>query len=1044
MIRGTADSEKRALHAEELPAFQGFKLLHLKTQIQELLTQFGRNGLFEEYTKHDVTHLNEMLKIYDWLLPDDTKQTMSPADWLLLVCSTYFHDLGLIITRNEFANRMSSGFSEFRESALQAADTESRDYKAYLDTLTEDAKERFLYQEFVRTYHAARIRSWLQERPDPLLGYDPQLGKELKALLVGLEPVFIADLGIVCESHHLDDLHDTQRYPISRPYGNSGEETANVQFAAIALRAADLLHITRDRTPSIAFRIINPTNPDSQAEWAKQASVRAVRPRLGLNSEGNLAPDAPRDTIEVHAEFTDAEGFFGLNSYITYSEKQLRQCNAWATHSHQQLATGKRFPWRHIDAANIKAQGFIARQFQFTLDQTNILELLTGHTLYNDSGVVVRELVQNALDSVRLQTFTGKCTCPPRVNVHWSSSSQTLEVTDNGTGMTQDIIEQNFLRVGASRYQESSFKREFPGFSAISRFGIGVLSTFMISDEVEVVTCSSEDESAREISLRSVHGQYLIRLFSKEDERISSLIREHGHGTTVRIRIRHSAEISDILSVLKRWIVLPKAEVLYSEDEGATTVVGFTDLANALTDVVKDIREVESISGTLRTVLGDKIEIRTAESDGVQVAYAVSWSPFFQEWSFLTARELQSDRQSAKKETIDNRLGITVQGIRVEPGCPGFKNGSVLAIADVSGSRAPRTNVARTALERTTEFNVFLMGLYRAYCEHLRTEVSEITSDRGSSASKAANQLQFLIAPIDIGFSNQTPVNPQLLVKAFHEVPAFLTESVGVRRLLSIGELEKLGEFITVDSFLIRRVENLLAALPGAVTLEDVARLADGGQMPPWDAELPMVCGVRWGTINRLLYEAWEPKSIDVDEKGSVSAKWTRSNIEQSKRCWWPSTETDDDSSIMGLYRVIASLRRSSRSRARTSAQTFFPLSDVPVNGLDQFDSVIINGCEYVLPHSSLLKMDIGQFSDFRDRLAIISVTRGLFEDQNPREGDAVREYLKEQLLVLNLGGSVSVDGLWTMGNYRLNIFDVSRWDRSYKENNINHIDDFI
>ena len=31
------------------------------------------------------------------------------------------------------------------------------------------------------------------------------------------------------------------------------------------------------------------------------------------------------------------------------------------------------------------------------------VQLLVGHTLYNDSSVVVRELVQNAIDAVKLQ-----------------------------------------------------------------------------------------------------------------------------------------------------------------------------------------------------------------------------------------------------------------------------------------------------------------------------------------------------------------------------------------------------------------------------------------------------------------------------------------------------------------------------------------------------------------------------------------------------------------------------------------------------------------
>lgn len=74
-----AEAERRAIAAEGLPAFSRFKLLHLKTQINEILTQFGRSGLFEEYTKHDLTHLRAMLNIYDWLIPEETKDAISPA-----------------------------------------------------------------------------------------------------------------------------------------------------------------------------------------------------------------------------------------------------------------------------------------------------------------------------------------------------------------------------------------------------------------------------------------------------------------------------------------------------------------------------------------------------------------------------------------------------------------------------------------------------------------------------------------------------------------------------------------------------------------------------------------------------------------------------------------------------------------------------------------------------------------------------------------------------------------------------------------------------
>ena len=102
--------------------------------------------------------------------------------------------------------------------------------------------------------------------------------KELDGLLDALPEAFRRDLGTVCESHHLDDLADLKKYRVSQPYGNTSSATANVQYAAIVLRTVDLLHMTSDRTPSVAFKLISPTDPISQREWAKQTRCAGCPP----------------------------------------------------------------------------------------------------------------------------------------------------------------------------------------------------------------------------------------------------------------------------------------------------------------------------------------------------------------------------------------------------------------------------------------------------------------------------------------------------------------------------------------------------------------------------------------------------------------------------------------------------------------------------------------------------------------------------------------------------------------------------------------------
>ena len=243
---------------------------------------------------------------------------------------------------------------------------------------------------------------------------------------------------MVCESHHLDDLGDLKKYKVFDAFGKSDQEAANVQFAAALLRTADLLHITSDRTPSIAYRIINPTDPISQDEWAKHKAVIRVAPQMRYDKDGKLDLTSQQDTIEVYAYFTDENGFFGLTSYLTYAEHQLRKTNEWI-----RVASNSRFyefPWTNIDQSNIETEGFIKSTFEFTIDQAKILDLLTGHTLYNNTEVVLRELVQNSLDAVRLQTYIDGGVTHGEVHIHWDSDKHVVSVKDNGTGITHRII----------------------------------------------------------------------------------------------------------------------------------------------------------------------------------------------------------------------------------------------------------------------------------------------------------------------------------------------------------------------------------------------------------------------------------------------------------------------------------------------------------------------------------------------------------------------------------------------------------------------------
>jgi molecular chaperone HtpG len=157
-----SNAEHFAKKAEDYPSIFGkVNLTSIRENIGEILKLIGRDGIFREYTLHDASHIDEMLKLVDKLIPADTAAKMKTADWLIIVLSCYFHDLGMLVTKKEFESRINcTEFLAFKTELL--AGDKGKDYDDALEKLKPDEREEFLYQEFVRKHHAERISRWIQ------------------------------------------------------------------------------------------------------------------------------------------------------------------------------------------------------------------------------------------------------------------------------------------------------------------------------------------------------------------------------------------------------------------------------------------------------------------------------------------------------------------------------------------------------------------------------------------------------------------------------------------------------------------------------------------------------------------------------------------------------------------------------------------------------------------------------------------------------------------------------------------------------------------
>lgn len=146
---------------------------------------------------------------------------------------------------------------------------------------------------------------------------------------------------------------------------------------------------------------------------------------------------------------------------------------------------------------------------RFQIDLRGIIELLSGH-LYSGPEVFVRELLQNGVDAIRERvnadpTWNGHIT----FELHTKTRSVPhLVASDNGMGLTEEEVHQFLSTIGQSskRLGRGGQPQDYLG-----QFGIGILSCFVVSDDIVVISQSARPGHAPVEWKAKPDGTYTVR-----------------------------------------------------------------------------------------------------------------------------------------------------------------------------------------------------------------------------------------------------------------------------------------------------------------------------------------------------------------------------------------------------------------------------------------------------------------------------------------------------------------------------------------------------
>lgn len=158
------------------------------------------------------------------------------------------------------------------------------------------------------------------------------------------------------------------------------------------------------------------------------------------------------------------------------------------------------------------------------------MDLLSAH-LYSSPEVYLRELLQNAVDALTARG-TEADDRPVVVECHdRPGAAPIVSVEDEGIGLTVPEVHELLATIGSSSKRDDLLG---PDVDYLGRFGIGLLSCFLVSDDIRVVTRSARGGPG--VSWRGhSDGTYELRELAEGEGRASA-------GTTVWLTARAGLE----------------------------------------------------------------------------------------------------------------------------------------------------------------------------------------------------------------------------------------------------------------------------------------------------------------------------------------------------------------------------------------------------------------------------------------------------------------------------------------------------------------------
>lgn len=426
------------------------------------------NSVFTTYTIHGIKHsINVAEYMFD--LIEDAKE-MSDLELVMLIYAALFHDSGMIVSDQEI-----NGIKN---------DEIFPGGRKYSKVLEKYGDNKVALQECIRPVHGSRVKDFI----DSLM----ETNSKIFLIPETTNIFFHRELELICRSHCEDFswiIKNLKHDIIKNQYN------LNAQFIAILLRIGDYLDIDEQRAPFYLYKYLKP-NDYSDLEWSQHFLIENYN-KICFNEKTGLKEivfHGQSDNATVHRKLL--KYFEGINSEL------LNAVSLCEKYEKKRYLLNLR-----TDVVNkIHTIGFSYSDFKLALDYNSVTNLLMGEHIYGNKKYGLREIIQNSIDACKTMQETAEThqnfrfqKYEPLICILVDKENSQVIISDNGSGMSDNILKNYFLNVGVSYYKSDDYVLQGRKYSPIGYFGIGFLACFMLSDTVEVITKHFEEHKATRI-----------------------------------------------------------------------------------------------------------------------------------------------------------------------------------------------------------------------------------------------------------------------------------------------------------------------------------------------------------------------------------------------------------------------------------------------------------------------------------------------------------------------------------------------------------------